>query len=367
MQNNEILNQISMIRKLKMVNVYSLFDKDGPMTGILAYYQDKTINLCNADPLFPELFDKIVKTYELESPKNAIIVNEETKQVLDQANAFQKDDYEKLLSGYEEQPYPYYVPKAFHHVTLLPIVRYLLKMLYGDAKEEIAFDENEEAWFGKGKIGATIGEKHLSFPFQSVELQRDCFEVCIYHALMQGNQLRVKIAFEDHGVTISWRDAYFLYEGSLLLRVSSERAVLSNCFMKEEKIIRQSEAELIPKEGLKPTERVQKLTNGGDAEWLCYELPWGNKLFTTTVEGKDLTVYESQMGALTQSYATCRIRLTGENTKGMGFGCYAFRLYERDDRTEMHLLDMSYPRSGRYQENYAGKYFVEVRNSGRKR
>jgi hypothetical protein len=96
-----------------MIRFYRLFSENGPICGILAYYQDKTINLCTADAHFYELFDRIVKVYERESSQKTIITDDETLRVLSGAGPFSEDIYQKMLSGYKKTFTPVIAPKAF--------------------------------------------------------------------------------------------------------------------------------------------------------------------------------------------------------------------------------------------------------------
>ena len=190
---------ISTIDKLHMVRFYHLFGKDGPLCGILAYYRDKTVNLCSADAGFKELFDRIAQVYERESQYSDIIADDETRQVLQAANAFSEESFEKCLSSYTEHKAPMVVSKAFSHIYILPIIKYVLKTLYRTDAGDFSFADKQRHWFGKGVIDALNKGQDLHFPYQIITHPAELYEVTLRDVLSVGNTLELKILYDRSG------------------------------------------------------------------------------------------------------------------------------------------------------------------------
>ena len=97
-EQRDTLRRIKTISDLKMVKVYHLFGGDGSVMGVLAYYGDSVINLCNADACFAELFDRIAEVYAREAEEKEIIADEETLRFLKDACVFPTDEFQKCLA-----------------------------------------------------------------------------------------------------------------------------------------------------------------------------------------------------------------------------------------------------------------------------
>ena len=100
------------------------------------------------------------------------------------------------------------------------------------------------------------------------------------------------------------------------------------------------------------------LATEGAPNWETFSLPWGGFVFSSSACGDQYNIFVSEENGMTVSHVVCYHDLTAEGEGSVPFGRFQARLYERNDITELHLLDMAYPRSGRYHEKYAGKYYT---------
>ena len=353
-----VANRIASIKKLKMVNCYRLFGEEGSLNGILAYYGDETINLCSADEHFPELFDKLVKQYALESSKSMIVTDEYTRRVLTCSKEYSARDHEERLSGYTELPAPDFLPKAFDHAYLLSIVKYILEKLYGEKEDAVSFEEGGRDWFGQGEICGTGHGRLMHFPYRILRKSDGVYEVRLYNALKEGDLLCAEIAFETERILASFREDAYLFRGDLKLMLTEDPPLLRASFREAEKELVRYEKACEQADREKPSAGAAKLTAGEDAEWKAFVLPWGDMYFRAA-KGKE------EYGILSAKSKDCLIsrgcafrRVTGEEEPAVLFGTLAFMLYERDELAELHLLDMPYPRSAEYSRNYAGKIFA---------
>ena len=281
----------------------------------------------------------------------------ETKAFMEKANAFSADEFEARLSGFTETKTPVILPKAFTHYLLLPILKYVMETLYGTMKESVVFDPDLPPWFGKGTISATTGKTAQRFAYRVRMLGEGRYDLTVRNILMAGNTLKMEILLGRKGVTVSYRDSLYGYEGNLRTRIGKNGACVEHGLKNDEGVILETVTDC-PCEDRSPTELAAALTTGGGVPWKAYVLPWKDVVFETQRDETTYRIYDVRGEGVSISSAFCFQELT-EGDEPDRFGKFAFRLYERDDVTELHLLDLEYPGSGRFQGRYAGKYYVK--------
>lgn len=360
MTEREIISQISTIRQLHMVRVYHLFGENKPVVGALAYYQDKTINLCSADRHFQMLLDRLAKTYAREAPEGSIIADEETKAFLNKVNENPKEPWEELLSTYEATDKPLMAPKAFAYCYILPIVRYVIKTLTENLGETIFFEMERRPWFGKGTLEAVTGSGAVRFPYWIRMTGEGYYEVTALNVSSTGNVLTMEIILGREGITASYRDSLYLRKGDISLRIGKDGASVAHALKNDEGSIFSEVKECELKEDAVPTDEVIRLTAGAGARWKAYALPWDFFAYEATKDGERFRVFDARRDDLVISSAFRFLDLT-EGDEPERFGKCAFRLYERDDVTELHFLELEEPGLGEFQERYAGRHYNKIR------
>ena len=357
---SKLSNEIATMRKLKMVNCYELFGKDGPISGVMAYYEDKTINLCNVDDCYLELLDQVARVYAREHKQRNIVADEHTLQVLKSMSSNTVSSYEKRLKGFLEQETPIFPPKGYYHVWVLPVVKYVLAMLYGDKEDAITFQNEQRNWFGEGVMCAVShgAVKHLLYRITA--LDDDTYDIRITNAFKQGNHFTMELNFGNDGIVASFRDEIYQYRGDLIVEVTKEHANLSSTIWEKDKTIAVVSEELErEREGAMPTELATGLCADHELPWVTYRMPWGDTIYRAMEKETDYFIYESKREFLSVSYGTVTRRVTVGGKGTVNFGDLAFRLYEQERDKELHLLEMAYPRSTTYYLKYAGKYYTK--------
>ena len=368
MKDRSIANQIATIRGLRMVHFYHLYDGEdanGVVCGILAYYQDQVINLCSGDEQFNALFERIARVYDREKQTAEIYADEETRRILERANAFREDGFEYRLGGYERMETPMMLPKAFCVVYLLPMIRHVVESIYCGAdpvtveegSTKIKFDWLPRVWFGKGILNAMSGEKHLHFPYQIFPSAGECYDIVVRNVLSDGNALKIEITYGYDRITLSYYDSHYLYEGSLQYTCKGGRGSIAHELRQKGESIFVTETECPAIEGVIPAERILQFTGVDTGEWSAHRLPWGDAVCYASVNGTEYRVMISEENDLTVSYLLCFRYLNSEGEAPLAFGEYSFRLYERPDISELHMLEMEQPGSGRFQERYSGRFY----------
>ena len=365
-EKSEISNQIASIQNLRMVNYYELGGDNGPVEGIMAYYEDRIINLSSADEHFHELFDKIVRVYREESQTYWIVADELTKKVLGKAKLESAKDYDSRLVEFDEVSNPIFLSKAFSHHVVLPIARFVIEKLYGEDVEALSFQGIENNWFGKGVMFGICNGESKHFPYQIRQEDDDTYYVMVSNVLRPGNLFHMEINIDKDGFASTFQDEYFNYEGSIFLRVTQERAKLILNVEERGKTIAaiETECECIP--GEVPGKTAAILALGATAKveaesWRTFVLPWGDKVYQSIGGKYDAQILTVERSDVTVSRGFVARNIGDREGKGFPYGCFAFELYERPDESEVHLLDMTYPRSALYQEEYVGKIYRKIK------
>ena len=370
MKDRDIAYQIATIKGLKMINFYHLFSNESPLYGILAYYQDKVINLCSSDDHFTALFDRIAKVYDRESVSERIIADEETIYILKQANSFSGSSFEKRLGGYVRSDTALMLPKAFSAYYLLPIVKYVIQALYDkkdpasspEPKSSLIFDKTPRQWFGKGVLNAMYEDKHLGFPYQIFSMAGECYDILVRNVLSDGNSLKIEISYGYDRISVSYYDHFLMYEGCIQYTMKDSKGLLFHELKQKDDPVFISETECIDNSNMTPSEQTLKLIGNDAGRQNACILPWGDTLFSISAENEEYRIIETQNNDLKISYVLCFHYLNTANNLPFAFGEFSFRLYERSDITELHLLDMEQPACSRFRQNYAGNYYRKCDN-----
>lgn len=353
-----ISNQISAINGLHMVHLYHLSSADSPVYGILAYYRDQTINLTNTDTHFTALLDRLANVYAQEAASSDIYTDEATKAFLRKAAGCPDEFYEKMLTGYTAVKTPMIAPKAFTHVYILPIVRYILDLLYDTADEDFSFAPLNKQWFGKGMLDAHKGKTALHFPYRLLCHSPLYTEVNLSNVLSEGNTFNIYISLTRNGLTVSCNDRLHAYEGIMSYTVSGDDAELSVFFTKKGEVLINTKDTFPAGDAEAPTERVLKLSGTTAKDWSSVTTPWGSRVYTASKDGCEYRVFRSEDKGMTISHLSCFRYLTDTHESSLAFGLYAFCLYEHEDITELHFLDQASPASGLYAARYAGNCYT---------
>ncbi|MCR5118505.1 MAG: hypothetical protein K6B44_02650 [Lachnospiraceae bacterium] len=360
MKPDALSNQISSIDKLHMVHFYHLSSADNPVYGILAYYRDKTINLINTDTHFTALFEKLVSVYTAEASSAEILADEETLQVLQNALSYSDGFYEKMLTSYSPVKTPMIAPAAFSHIYILPIVRYILNILYDGSDGDFSFLPRSGQWFGRGILDARKGGEELRFPYRIICHSATYVEVNINNVISAGNQLNILISFEREGISVSCGDRFHAYEGSLAYHISKDKAELSVFFTKKNEVLIDSR-DTYPASGPDTLpESLSRLSGIPKENWSSFASPFNGRVFRTSGNNTEYRVFCSEDTGIRISLCHCFSYINGNYPDSLPFGICAFRLYEHSELTELHFLDLAAPGSGLYAARYAGNCYTQA-------
>ena len=359
-QDSAIAYQIAGIKNLKMINCYRIFGEDDTLCGIMAYYEDKTINLCNTEEHYNELFDRLVKQYAREAPSSMIVTDETTRQILINAGEFDTAAFEGRLAPYKETASSLFLPKAFSHHYILPMAQFLIERLYGEREGGISFDGLYRDWFGQGVLGAVSNKRKLHFPYRILQKTDDDFELRLCNVLKSGDNMSVSVIFEKDRILVSFIEDAYCYRGDMSIYMKDDGVTLYYCISEGKKPIATKELQCKAAEDSVPSKRVSELLADGGQAWKAYELPWKDMVYTLRSGKDEYRILSAARDGLNISRCSAFVNVTGEGAPRVLFGKMAFMLYEREAASELHMLDIAYPRQAEYSARYAGKIYTAV-------
>ena len=349
--------QISSIKNLDMVNIYHLFDDGKSLLGILAYYEgSKVINLCAADEGFPVLLDKIVEVYSREKQYGRIVLDYNTKQILDRSISLSTDNYGKMLSDFTETAKPIFLDKAFIHVLTIPLVKYVVEGIYGVNDMPVNWDIYNKSWYGHGILTASVNRKTVRFPYRITRQNDKLYRVIINGVLKQSNTLTIDIMHDMKGIGVSFYDGLYGYVGKLEVDIAEDVPTFmfsidcagKRVYYKEDSIA-ESDSE--------DAGDVTKLSFA-DTVFKEYRLPWGERIFVAVDNDRTQCVFAGSSVAETISYGICSVGLDDNKKTRIGLGLFSYMLFESASKKELHFLDMGYPQLALYKDNFAGKCYT---------
>ena len=356
-QMSEIALKISSIKNLDMVNIYHLFDEGTSLPGILAYYNNSdVINLCAADEGFPFLLEKIVEVYSREKNLGRIVLDEETKSELERSISCSEETYKEMISALKETDRPVFLNKAFVHTMMLPIVRYVIEGILSSNGIPVTWDVYNRDWFGKGTLTGMVKEKRTNFPYQITQQSDKTYRVMINGLIRQNNTLTVDITHDSKGIKAAFFDTVFGYTGIIDADISKSVPYLSFSIEKGGERIFLSQDAIPEDEGLPASSAFRFAPQG--TEFMKFLLPWDERIYIATMGSREYSIFEYSSGNDTIAFGIGNEKLNDTGETPIFLGLFSYMLFDSASMTELHFLDMGYPQSALYKEQYAGKCYT---------
>ena len=354
---SETALQISSIKNLDMVNIYHLFDEGASLPGILAYYDNShVINLCAADEGFPYLLEKIVEVYSREKEFNRIVLDDDTRAVLERSISCSKDTYEAMVNGFKETNKPVYLNKAFSYVLMLPIVKYVIEGIFASNDMTVNWDIYNRDWFGRGALTGTVKEKRTKFPYLIARQSDNCYRVRINGLIRQENTLTVDILHDNKGIWASFFDTIYGYEGTLTADISGTEPMLKFSIDRGGEKVFNSEDPIPLSEDASDSAALK--LSPKDYDYRRFLLPWGERIYLSESGSRVCSIFENGTATDTVSFGFGSERLSDAAIGSFSLGLYSFMLFDSASLTELHFFDMGYPQSALYKGQYAGKCYT---------
>ena len=354
---SEIALKISSIKNLDMVNFYHLFDEGTTLPGLLAYYNNSdVINLCAADEGFPFLLEKIVEVYSREKNLGRIVLNDDTRRKLDWSISCSEETYKEITKELSETSKPLFLNKAFVHTMMLPAVKYVIEGILSVNDMPVNWDVYNRDWFGRGTLTGTVKEKRTSFPYRITQQSDKTYRIMINGLIRQNNTLTVDIAHDSKGIKITFADTVFGYTGNIDADITGAEPKFSFAIKRGGKKVYSEENAIPGGEGTPQSHTLQFAPEGADFKQ--YDLPWGERTYVATDGRREYSIFEAGSATETIAFGIGSDKLTDAGETPVYLGLFSYMLFDSASITELHFLDMGYPQSALYKENYAGKCYT---------
>ncbi|MBO4478054.1 MAG: hypothetical protein J5757_06965 [Lachnospiraceae bacterium] len=377
--------EIGRLSNLKMVHFYNLISHDDEV-GAIAVYDDeeRQINLCALDKYYDTLLAKVVECYREQKDRVQIVMDEETKTMLDsmvqEAPTSERPTFWGDIPGATLQALPEIDPGSYSDCAVLPLLRYFLRELHRLYNVPLVWKYLTPSWHGRGVLEAVADERNLHMPYRIQTRKDGEYDVVIGNFLGKTHRLNLRFLYEKMGMKVFFSckplglDGYSSYTLSLADKTVAEKTGISV----SGKVVFEHTETLKPlapseKETLKKKATQDGLTPLLVSDWECAEVveyPWGQYLICSVVASNDenMKKQDVEIGYLMLDDRYDIIRkhtyshLVGQKSNVEMDARYArgdiFVLKDRKGRVQIAFEDTGYCSSGSYKERFSGRYLI---------
>ncbi len=211
--------EIRNIDDVSMIHIYGLFDLNpvmnkseyytysGSYPGIAVFYsKNRLINLCVLDKYYDELVEKIFDYYRLAIDKSAILMDDNTRQLLEAG--YDKDSviFEYIKKDIVEEPV--IAADSTLSKRFTPMVLYFLEAYYKMLTVKFTVTGTKYGWRGSTLFHALQADKPVNVFFKVVKENDGLYAVNLSNFIVEGNSLLINIRFENLGLSVSAKSEY---------------------------------------------------------------------------------------------------------------------------------------------------------------
>ena len=382
---DEIEIEIGRLSKLKMVHFYNLISKEDEV-GAIAVYDDeeRQINLCALDKYYETLLAKVVECYREQKDHMQIVMDEETRAMLDsmvqEEPDPERDTFWGNIPGATLKDLPEIDPGSYSDCMVLPLLRHFVRELHSLYNVPLVWKYMTTSWHGRGVLEAMAEEKDLHLPYRIRTRKDGEYDVVIGNFLGKTHRLNFRFLYEKMGMKVFFSckplglDGYSSYTLSLEEKTVTEKTGISvsgkPVYEHTEKLkpMQTSEKEALftksEKDGVMPflskdRERAE-----------IVEYPWAQYLIWSATQCEDETMQKQDVEIVflmvEDKYDILRkytfSHLVGKKSKVEMDARYAcgdiFVLKGKKERVQISFEDTGYGSSGSYKERYSGRYLI---------
>lgn len=382
---DEMEIEIGRLSKLKMVHFYNLISHDDEV-GAIAVYDDeeRQINLCALDKYYDTLLAKVVECYREQKDRVQIVMDEETKTMLDsmvqEAPTSEQPNFWGDIPGATLQALPEIDPGSYSDCMVTPLLRYFIRELHRLYNVPLVWKYLTPSWHGRGVLQAIADERDLHLPYRIRTRKDGEYDVVIGNFLGKTHRLNLRFLYEKMGLKVFFSckplglDGYSSYTLSLGDSAVTEKTGISvsgkPVYEHTEKLktLTASEKEaLLKKAG---QDGVIRFLGSEPERVEIVEYPWGQYLIWCVKQSDDenMKKQDVEIGYLMMEDRYDLIRkhtfshIVGQKSKVEMDARYAcgdiFVLKGKKERVQIAFEDTGYCSSGSYKERFSGRYLI---------
>lgn len=366
MDNRELA--IEKICSLRNIHFYYIYKDDKSIPAVMVYYdKDKVINLCELDKHYEKLLQKIWEVYEIEKDKNYIIVDQLSKQILDNVLSTDIGVYNSVLSDCQKIEQPIYNHKGYMKEMIIPITKYVIEELYGLSEQDFLWNPISRDWFGVGEISATIGNDKCVFPYRISCMREGYYNVEVANVMKHGNKLEIGIVYKESGIEIAISGQIYKIEGTIKYIVDRELVCLADIKIDGKQVYTCHDRLLC--ENANPEKYILPGCAIDDS-WKEYILPWGEVLLFSCKDLEQdefiltdgMTAYVSNEDATEHQYIISYKNTVSKDKMSYTIYNYSLDIYKRGaNEKQIHCCDLGFNSRGYYKTELLGSYYIDRR------
>lgn len=377
--------EIGRLSNLKMVHFYNLISKNDEVGAIAVYdEEDRQINLCALDQHYDKLLERIVTCYRMQKDRSLIVMDEETRSLLDamlqDAPASGEPHFWGEIPGMKLQNMPEIDPGGYLDYMVLPILRFYIRELHRLFDLPFEWKQLASSWHGRGMLEGMANELAIHMPYRISKRKSGEYDILIGNYLGKTHRLNIRIVLERFTLRAYFScppmdlSGYSVYSISPRDKSVSEKTSISvggKTFYENAET--QKPLDPADKEALWQRIGEEKLTRflGTAPETTeIVLLPWGHYWIFSVADrfGEAMLKQDIEIGylVLEDRYDIVRKQsfshiIGRKNKVELDARCACGDIFVRKDSTKRMQIafeDTGYTSSGRYKELYAGRYLI---------
>jgi len=383
---DELEIEIGRLSNLKMVHFYDLISR-GDNVGAIAVYDDeeRKINLCVLDAHYDKLLEKVVTCYREQEDRAQIIMDEETRHILEQmvqdAPVPETRSFWGDVPGATLYDLPILDTSSYPDRMVLPLLRYYVKELHALFDVPIEWKLLTGSWHGRGMLAGSANARAIRMPYR-IQRRKGCeYEILLGNYLGKTHRLQIRVLFERMGLRTYFMCPSVELTGYSTYTLSASKKTVTGktSISVGNKTIYEQKEELPALEGDEKETLLRKVLEDGISELLTEDperatvvaFPWDHYLVYTLTDRDDdsMLKQDAEVGYLVvnEKYDILRkysfshiIGRTNKVEMDARYACGDVVLQKGKDKLlQIAFEDTGYSSSGDYKERFSGRYLVK--------
>lgn len=200
---------IRSIDKVRMISIYELArlnDEPGKVCAAISVFYDKEgqINLCEFDPGFELLADKVFEIYGKLEDKNSVVMDDRTRKCLELG--WNREEEGFLEKYYKKDPaeLPNVAFESEASRRFIAFAEYLLKGFYKAIGIKFESTGYKAGWRGAGVIYGLQSENRVVYGLKIIQNAENEYEIAINNFIETNNILTINILMENQNIILDF-------------------------------------------------------------------------------------------------------------------------------------------------------------------
>ncbi len=377
MEQEEI--EIRQISDIKMLHFYQLGGSD----AIAVYYGDnKQKNLCAMDKYYNLLMERVLTLYADCKDKDSIIVEDSAKKLIDEAIGRETNYtsfFNRIGKAYKDKEYmnmPKFAADGAMRITLLPMIKYYLKQLYGLWKMDVDFEKNSNGWNRNCVLKLKKGGETFILPVRMGFQNANACDIYIGNFIHELYTLELHISYYDNRQLVIFECKEMGLVGEHKIDILEDKVKSITTISTEGNVSYYKQEELSEIDSENVINKFSKFVDIGEDSKI-YKLPWGGYVVCGRIEAGDESVNrtnvdnvfieENDTRLCVRYFSYGLVENKSDGLKLRTDGAIMRKIYFGDKHREYEtlFLPVGYYSGWDYKEFLENKYYYEDMEEGK--